>query len=65
MAKMKTYPVTVTYPVTLTVFVVARKPGGAVDKLYTEEGWREASQWHEDAPMYLPKGAELKVGEPV
>jgi hypothetical protein len=53
MAKMKTFAVDVEVRRTITVFVAARKPGGAEEKIQTEEGWREATAYEEEAPMWF------------
>lgn len=50
MAKMKTFAVEVEIPVKITLFVDARKPNGAVERLFTDEGWRQA--WRYEAPAY-------------
>ena len=62
MAKVKTFAVTVVVPVERTYYVQARKAGGAVAKLQTEEGWREATAYEEPdewTPLRYPKDAEV------
>jgi hypothetical protein len=51
MAKMKTFMVEVEVTTKLLLFVEARKPGGAEEKIKTEEGWRDATSYHEDTPF--------------
>lgn len=48
MAKMKTWVVTVQVTRELTLFVEARRAGGAQEKLESEEGWREATRYQDD-----------------
>jgi hypothetical protein len=48
MAKMKTFAVEVEFTVTRTVFVEARRPGGAEAKVLTREGWAEATRYCDD-----------------
>lgn len=45
MAKMKTYAVTVEYTVSRTYYVAARKPGGAKERILSDEGWAEATRF--------------------
>lgn len=42
MAKLKQYAVDVEYTVTKTIYVQARRPGGAEQHALTNEAWREA-----------------------
>jgi hypothetical protein len=66
MAKLKTFPVEVEYVVKRTLYVNARRPGGAAIKALTDEGWREATQYEEDAPSRPPGGAKVvKVRDPL
>lgn len=58
MAKMKTYAVDVEYVVKRTVYVSARRPNGAAEKVLTEAGWREATAY-DDAPFQPPKGTTI------
>lgn len=53
MAKMKTFAVDIEIRRTVTVFVEARKPGGAEEKIQTEAGWREATGYEEEMPMWF------------
>lgn len=63
MAKMKTYAVEVAVTTKHLVFVQARKPGGAIEHLKTEEGWAESTRYEEGLPMsYDPK--RITFGEP-
>lgn len=63
MAKMKTYMVPVTITRTVHVMVDARRPKGAVERLQTEEGWREATAYDDEVPAYFdPK--RMVLGEP-
>ena len=57
MAKMKTFAVDIEVTTTHTVFIEARRPNGAVEKLQTEEGWREATRYDYDheLPQYFEK----------
>lgn len=48
MAKMKTYAVEVEIVHRRTVFVDARRPNGAIEKVMTPEGWRDAIRYQED-----------------
>lgn len=68
MAKMKTYAVEITVPVKRTLFVEARRPGGAIDKIYTEAGWDEAVRYADDPFLdslagVPPAGMTVKVRE--
>lgn len=42
MAKMKTFAVAIEVITKHTLFVEARRPDGAIKKLMSDEGWREA-----------------------
>lgn len=59
MAKMKTFPVEVEYVVKRTLYVNARRPGGAATRALTDEGWREATQYDDDAPSRPPKDTKV------
>lgn len=66
MAKVKTFAVTVEWTERRTVYVEARRPGGAEAKALTHEGWAEATAYSgptcdEGHPVYdpLPKGARV------
>lgn len=62
MAKSKTYAVKVTVTTEVLLFVDARGEGAARAKLATEQGWREATRYNEDAPYwYDPK--TMVIGE--
>jgi hypothetical protein len=45
MAKIKRFAVVVEVTERHTLFVDARRPGGAVERVMTDEGWREATAW--------------------
>lgn len=53
MAKTKMHVVVVEEVVRHTMIVDARRPGGAVAKIKTDEGWRDATRYHEprDVPL--------------
>lgn len=59
MAKMKAYAVDVEYVVKRTLYVSARRPNGASEKVLTEAGWREATAYDDDAPYAPPRGATI------
>ena len=63
MAKRKLFAVEVEFTVKRTLYVTARRPNGAVDALYTEEGWREATAYAEDplleGEVTAPKGMSV------
>lgn len=48
MAKMKTFAVEVEIVRKETFFIEARRPNGAVEKIKTHEGWREATSYNYD-----------------
>lgn len=48
MAKLKGYVVEVEVTSKVHLLVSARKPNGAAEKIQSEEGWREATRYHED-----------------
>lgn len=48
MAKVKLFAVTVEEVRTHVVYVEARRPGGAEEKVASEEGWREAVRYDYD-----------------
>lgn len=48
MAKMKTFAVEVEVVSTRTVYVQARREGGAREKVMTREGWAEANRYNDD-----------------
>ena len=55
MAKLKTFAVTVEWTVRREIFVEARRPNGAAEKVLTNEGWREGTQYADDdegVPFY-------------
>lgn len=59
MAKMKQYAVEVEITRKETLFVEARRPNGAVEKIKTHEGWREATSYnYED---HLPSWFDPKT----
>lgn len=64
MAKMKTFAVEIEFTVTRTVFVDARRPNGAVERLKDREGWAEATRYQDDPVLdnffELPKDASIK-----
>jgi hypothetical protein len=51
MAKMKSFMVEVEITYRTCVMVDARKPGGAVEKLQTDDGWHDAFRYHEDVDL--------------
>lgn len=59
MAKTKTFAVDVTYTVTETLYVDARRPNGAAARALTDEGWAEAHRYDDDSPypFFPPKDA--------
>ncbi len=59
MAKMKMFAVDIEYTVRETIYVEARRPGGAQEKALTDEAYREAHAYDDDAYGFpsLPKGA--------
>lgn len=62
MAKVKTFAVTVEWTVRRTVFVEARRPGGAEEKALSHDGWTEANRYADDdecVPLFLPKDATV------
>lgn len=61
MAKMKSYAIDVVIPVKMTLYVEARRPNGAQDKLMTEEGWREAFRYHDDLDLSFVNRSEVEV----
>jgi hypothetical protein len=67
MAKMKTFAVEVEITRKETFFITARRPNGAIEKIKTEEGWREATSYNYDdgLPFYFdPKSMQVtKVRE--
>jgi hypothetical protein len=67
MAKMKTFAVEVEVTRREILFVEARRPNGAAEKIQTEEGWREATSYNYDdgLPSYFdPKSMKIiKVKE--
>lgn len=67
MAKVKTHAVTVQWTVTRTVYVEARRPNGAIEKIQTPEGWREATRYaaDDDLPLFLPKDAVITDVRPI
>lgn len=48
MAKMKHFAVEVEIVHRRTVFVDARRPNGAIEKVMNPEGWKEAIRYQED-----------------
>jgi hypothetical protein len=48
MAKTKMFAVDVEITVKRTLFVHARRPNGAVERLSTREGWSEATRYEEE-----------------
>jgi hypothetical protein len=48
MAKMKTFAVEVEITKKVLLFVEARRPGGAEALVQTEEGWSEATRYHDE-----------------
>lgn len=48
MAKTKTFSVEVEITQRVRLLVVARRPNGAVERLQTDEGWREAAAYQDD-----------------
>lgn len=55
MARVKTYAVDVEYVVKRTLFVQARRPKGAEERALSEDGWRDATMYDEDAPAFPPR----------
>lgn len=51
MAKMKMFALDVEITRKVTLFVPARRPNGAKERLLTEEGWREAIAYHDDIEL--------------
>lgn len=65
MAKMKSYAVDVEIVIKRTIFVEARRPGGAVEKITSFDDLREAIKYHheDDGGLWddvLYGGAQLK-----
>jgi hypothetical protein len=48
MAKMKTYAVEVEVTTKHVLFIEARRPNGAAERLLTEDGWNEAIAWRDE-----------------
>lgn len=48
MAKMKTFAVTVEITVRETLYVEARRPNGATERVLTEEGWANATSYDDN-----------------
>jgi hypothetical protein len=51
MAKMKTYLVEVEVTRKVMLFVHARKPGSAAERIQSEAGWLDATRFEEDVPF--------------
>lgn len=57
---MKTFAVTIEYTVQETLYVKARRPNGATEKVLTQEGYSEAHMYEEDDHLkLLPKNARV------
>lgn len=64
MAKTKTWAVEVEYVVKETLFIDARSQSTAEEKALTDEAWREAHMYDDDAYggcKYFPPSNERKV----
>jgi len=59
MATMKTFAVDVEITVTRTLFVEARRQGGAIEKLSTADGMAEATRYDDDDLF-----SHRKIGDP-
>lgn len=55
MARLKRWAVTVEWTEKRTLFVAARRAGGAEAVVLSEEGWQEAVRYDEDMPWTPPK----------
>jgi hypothetical protein len=62
MAKVRYYAVDVEITVKRTLFIQARKPGGAAQKLLTREGWAEATRYEEDDAVVFGRDDATIVG---
>lgn len=51
MAKMKQWAVDAEITIRTTLYVNARREGGARERLLTDEGWREALTYAEDVDL--------------
>lgn len=61
MAKMKMYAVDVQITQTITVYVDARRPGGAQDSIETDQGWQDATRYEDDSLPHRFDPKTMKV----
>ncbi len=64
MAKVKTYAVPVTITRTVFVYIEARRPQGAAEKIQTEQGWAEAIRYDDDDLPFNFDPKTMTVGTP-
>lgn len=62
MAKVKSFAVEVEITIKTTLFVEARRPNGAAEKVLSEDGWREACRYTDSDTydlMFLRRNAQV------
>lgn len=61
MAKVKTYAIDIEVVVKRTLYIEARRPNGARDRLLTPEGWREATAYQEGDALPISPDDSITV----